>query len=56
MNSIETCRRLGVSLTKAQRTACLYLERAGLRFCIEFGYGNCVEKAREHWRSRRRKR
>jgi hypothetical protein len=51
-----TCRLLGIRLSAAQHRACSYLERAGQQFCVEFGYSNAIEKAREHWRQRRRKR
>lgn len=33
-----------------------YLTRAGLRFCVDFGVDNAVDKAREHWRNRRGRR
>ena len=41
--------RLNLQLpTLAQHRACLYLERHGKRFLIDFGIQNCVELAREY--------
>jgi len=56
MTTDETCRQLGLTLTPEQWRACRYLERQGQRFCIDFGTENAVEKARAHWRARRRRR
>ena len=42
--------------TCEQLIAMLYLERRGLRVCVDFGYANAIEKAREDWRDRKRKR
>ena len=56
MTTDETCRQLGLTLTPEQWRACRYLERQGQRFCIDFGYDNAVEKARAHWRARRKQR
>ena len=55
MTTAMACKWMGIRLTTKQRLACRYLERVGQRFCVEFGYGNAVEKAREHWRARRTK-
>ncbi len=33
-------------VTIQQALACHYLERAGQRFCVDFGYDNAIEKAR----------
>lgn len=43
------CERLGIALTDEQRDAFRYLELFGFRFCVDFGYDNAVEMAREHW-------
>ncbi len=37
----------GVWLNRKQRQAFRYLEKHGLRFLVDFGYGNCIDKARE---------
>jgi len=42
-----------VALSLEQILACLYLEQRGFRMCVDFGYGNAIEKARADWRSRR---
>lgn len=55
MKTVETCAMLGIQLLPHTLHACLYLEQHGFRFCIDFGYGNATEKAREHWRNRRRR-
>lgn len=54
MKTVETCRMLGIDLKPYVLHACEYLESHGFRFCIDFGYGNATEKAREHWRNRKR--
>jgi hypothetical protein len=54
MDFDETVDRLSLQLTTEQLRAGRYLERVGQRFCVEFGYQNAVEKAREHWLQRRR--
>lgn len=56
MKFAETCLQLGISLTPPQFYACAYLENNGLRFCVDFGYQNAIDKAREHWRKRRKAR
>lgn len=56
MNTKETAAMLGLELTVPQLRAAAYLERLGQRFCCEFGYDNCIEKAREHWNALRRSR
>lgn len=49
MNYLRTMRMLGLALpTLAQHRACLYLERHGFRFCIDFGIQNAAEKARAY--------
>lgn len=45
MNGIRRAHTLGFRLTSAQRRAFVWLERAGYRFCIEFGLDNCVDLA-----------
>jgi hypothetical protein len=55
MKAVETCRWMGIELKPYVAFACEYLESHGFRFCIDFGYGNAVEKARAHWRARKRK-
>lgn len=49
------CRLLDLKVPPYKYFACLYLESHGLRFCVDFGTENAVEKAREHWRNRRKK-
>lgn len=39
------CDDLGIVLTPAQDIACAFCERAGLRFCVEFGWQNAEAKA-----------
>lgn len=53
MTTEDVVNLLDLRLDEAQLRACAYLERLGQRFCVEFGYGNAVEKARNHWRERR---
>lgn len=45
---------LGIELKPYVLHACLYLEEHGFRFCIDFGYENATEMARNHWRKRKR--
>lgn len=41
-------RRLSLPIpTLAQHRACIFLERHGFRFLVDFGFQNAVEKARE---------
>lgn len=56
MNTKETSAMMGYDLSVAQLRAAAYLERLGQQFCVEFGYGNCIEKARDHWNGLRRSR
>ena len=51
----DTLRLLGIRLNQQQTRAFQYLERAGMRFCGEFGISNAVEIARDHWRAQKRK-
>lgn len=51
----DTLRLLGMRLNREQHRAFQYLERAGMRFCCEFGISNAVEVARDHWRAQKRK-
>lgn len=46
-NYERICRQIGVELTPFQHWACQYLESHGLRFCVDFGYENCEDKADE---------
>lgn len=39
------CRKLGIKPSYEQRAAMAALEAIGQRFCIDFGYMNCVAKA-----------
>lgn len=55
MSVTEFVSRYAVAVTPEQMRACLYLERRGKRFCIDFGYENAVSLARADWRARRRK-
>lgn len=54
MGAKELCRMLGIDLKPYVLHACEYLEAHGFRFCIDFGYSNATEVAREHWRNRKR--
>jgi len=42
-----------VTLSEAEDRACQYLENNGFRFLIDFGYSNAVEKARQHWKTKK---
>ena len=55
MRVSETCRMLDLRLPPYQYFACLYLESHGFKFCVDFGYDNAVDKARKHWRNRRKR-
>lgn len=48
-------RLIGHELSPAQHRACKYLERHGYSLGIHFGYNNAVDKAREHWKSKKHK-
>jgi hypothetical protein len=54
VNTQQVAALLQIPLTTEQSRACAYLERLGQRFCVEFGYANAIENAREHWREKRR--
>jgi hypothetical protein len=45
---------LGIEVPHWKAHALDYLEAQGLRFCVDFGTDNAVEKAREHWTARKR--
>lgn len=46
---LDWLRRLRLQIpTLAQHRACLYLERHGYRFMVDFGIHNAQEKARLH--------
>ncbi len=53
---METIRLLGLRFTAEQHAASRFLERDGLRFCVDFGYDNAVRIARERWNAKRRAR
>ena len=55
MKFLETLRRLGIRLGPKQYKAGRYLESRGKVFCVDFGYENAVELARQDWRARRRR-
>lgn len=40
--------RLNLPTTAEQDGACLFLEAKGLRFMVEYGYENAIEKARKY--------
>ena len=40
----QLCEILGLELTPMQKICCEGLESSGLRFCVDFGYENAVEK------------
>lgn len=42
--------------SNAVRRAATYLEANGQEFLIHFGTANAIDKAREHWRGRRKAR
>lgn len=46
---------LDLDIPDDKNFACLYLESHGFKFCVNYGYDNAVEKAREHWKKRKRK-
>jgi len=50
----EWVKRLGLHPSNAVRRAAAYLERQGQEFLIHFGTENAIDKAREHWRGRRK--
>lgn len=54
MSFIEIEKLLNLSVPPYKRFACLYLEGQGFRFCVDFGTDNAIEKARDHWRRRKR--
>ena len=39
------CRLIGFAMTRAEMFAAEYLESRGLRFCVDFGRDNCIDKA-----------
>ena len=49
----QMARWIGLEVPAWKVHALDYLERNGLRFCVDFGTENAVEKAREHWRNRK---
>ncbi len=53
----ETARLINLDVPLWKAHLLDYCESAGMRFCVDFGTDNAVEKAREHWmrRGRRRK-
>lgn len=55
MTAAEVFRMVGVRLSPKEWRAVRYLERAGQRVCVDFGYANAIDKAREHWRQRRKR-
>lgn len=52
----EWVRRLGLHPSNAVRRAAAYLEAHGQDFLVHFGTENAIDKAREHWRGRRKAR
>lgn len=44
---VDVNESLGIELTVQQALAFRFLERHGLRYLIDFGYGNAIQKARE---------
>lgn len=52
----RTLQLLDMRVTPEQHAAMRFLEREGLRFCVEFGTDNAVAIAREKWNTRRRER
>lgn len=49
----ETARMIQLDVPIWKAHALDYCESVGMRFCVDFGTDNAVEKAREHWRTRR---
>lgn len=49
-------RLIGVDVPLCKQPIFDYLERAGMRFCYDFGLNNCQEIARAHWCSLKDKR
>jgi len=52
----KTARMLGIKITGWRARAFDYLESNGQMFCAHFGTDNAVEKAREHWQARKKRR
>lgn len=50
----DVAKSIGLSVEGAVARAFDYLESQGQRFCVHFGTDNAIEKAREHWRGRKR--
>ena len=47
MHYQQICKMIGITLTPEQNWACAWLEKHGKRFCVDFGYDNCVKLAEE---------
>lgn len=43
----DTVRMLKLRVAARQRRACMYLERRGFVFCVDFGYQNAQEMRRQ---------
>jgi len=44
MDYLAVCEQLDLELTLEQHIACAFLEGRGLRFLVDFGYVNAVER------------
>lgn len=47
MHYEHICKSIGLTLNAAQHRVFRYLERRGLRFCVDFGTDNAMAIARE---------
>jgi len=45
--------KLGLTVPHWKAHALDYLESRGLRFCVDFGTDNALEKARQDWANRK---
>jgi hypothetical protein len=47
MNFQKVRKMLKLRVTARQRRACIYLQRRGFVFCVDFGYENAQSKVRD---------
>jgi hypothetical protein len=51
----RTARLIGLVVSGWRARAFDYLEAHGQRFCVDFGTDNAIEKARQHWAARKKR-
>jgi hypothetical protein len=51
----DIAQQIGLQVPNWKAHVLDYLEANGFRFCVDFGTDNAVEKAREHWATRKRR-